>query len=109
VHRPGLAEFLVGQVAHGDNEITGLPDVVNMAGPQPGQRQVVPLGDGDRAGIDRCCRMCSGLYRRSTRPSTDLLLQTTATDGLPAILEPGSRLKRSAWLYRCRAYPQTRL
>ena len=33
-----------------------LPDLADVAGPQPGQRQAVAPGGGDGAGIDRRCR-----------------------------------------------------
>ena len=50
VHRRGLAEFLMSQVAHGDYQVAVLPDLADVAGPQPGQRQAVARGGGDGAG-----------------------------------------------------------
>ena len=64
MHRGGLGELLVGQVADRDDEIAVVPDVADVAGPQPGQRQAVASGGGDRAGIDRDCRVRSGRCRR---------------------------------------------
>ena len=51
VHRCGLAEFLVGQVADGDKEVAVVPDVADVPGPQPGQRQAVAWR---RIGSDYC-------------------------------------------------------
>ncbi len=64
MHYLGAAEFLVGQVADGDDEVAVLPDVADVAGPQPGQRQSMAFRGGDRAGINRRCGMRSGRYRR---------------------------------------------
>ena len=55
-----LGEFLVGQVADRDYEVALVPDVADVAGPQPGQRQAVALGGGDGAGVDRLGRVRSG-------------------------------------------------
>ena len=41
VHCGLAAEFLVGQVAHGDDEVAVALDVADVPGPQPGQRQAV--------------------------------------------------------------------
>ena len=60
MHGLVVAEFLVGQVAHCDNEVAVLPDVADVPGPQPGQRQTVAFGSGDGAGVNRRCGMRSG-------------------------------------------------
>ena len=60
VHCCGLGEFFVGQVADCDHEVAVVPDVADVAGPQPGHRQVVAGGGGDGAGIDRRRRMGAG-------------------------------------------------
>jgi NADPH-dependent 2,4-dienoyl-CoA reductase/sulfur reductase-like enzyme len=39
VHRRGPAELLAGQVADGDHHFPLVLDLVDVAGPQPGQRQ----------------------------------------------------------------------
>ncbi len=41
MHRRGLGEFLVGPVAHSDNEVALVPDLAEVPGPQPGKRQAV--------------------------------------------------------------------
>jgi hypothetical protein len=50
VHGGLRAEFLMGQIAHRDDQIVVLLDLADMAGPQPGQRQPVAAGGRDRAG-----------------------------------------------------------
>ena len=40
VHRQGLGELLVGQVAYRDHEVALAPDLADVPGPHPGQRQV---------------------------------------------------------------------
>jgi hypothetical protein len=60
VHRGGLGEFLVRQVADRDDEVALVPDVADVAGPQPGQRQPVATGGGDGTGVDRHRRVRSG-------------------------------------------------
>jgi hypothetical protein len=50
VHRCSFGEFLVRQVADRDDEIALVPDIADVAGPQPGQRQAVAPGGG-RAGV----------------------------------------------------------
>jgi hypothetical protein len=52
VHGGLAAEFLAGHVADRDYEVVVLPDFTDAAGPEPGQRQAVAAGGGDRAGID---------------------------------------------------------
>ena len=52
VHRRQLAEFLVRQVAHGDDQVAVLADVAEMTRAQPGQGQLVPPGRVDRPGRD---------------------------------------------------------
>ena len=47
------AQLLVSQVAHCDNEVTVVPDVADVPGPHPGQRQLMTLGGGYRARVDR--------------------------------------------------------
>ena len=53
VHRWQLAQFLMRHVAHGDDEVAVLLDLVNVAGTQAAQRQVVPFGGGDGARRNR--------------------------------------------------------
>ena len=64
VHGGLAAEFLAGQVAYRDYEVALPLDVADVPGPQPGQWQPVAPGGGDRAGIDRRCRMGAGRNRR---------------------------------------------
>ncbi len=64
VHRRGPAEFLVGHVADGDDQVAVVPDLADVAGPQPGQRQAVAPGGGDRAGIDPRGGVGPGRYGR---------------------------------------------
>jgi hypothetical protein len=52
------------QVADGNDQAAVLPDIVDVAGAQAAHGQVVALGGGDGAGVDRLRRMCSGRYRR---------------------------------------------
>ena len=60
VHRGQPAELLAGQVAHGDDEVPVLADLVDVPGPQAAQRQVVASGGGDRARVDRGGRAGAG-------------------------------------------------
>jgi hypothetical protein len=64
VHRRERAEFLVRQIAHGDDQVAVIPDLAEVPGPHPGQRQPVPLRGGDRAGVDPLSRMGPGRHRR---------------------------------------------
>src|SRR5262249_42549657 len=52
VHRDLAPESLPGQVADRDHEIVIVPDLADVAGPEPRQRQAVAAGGGDRTGID---------------------------------------------------------
>ena len=45
MHRRGPGELLVGQVADLDHEVTVVPDVADMARPQPGQRHYLSSVD----------------------------------------------------------------
>jgi hypothetical protein len=53
-------EFLVGGIADGDHEaarVVGAEDVLDVARGNRRQRDAVPPGRGDRAGVQRCCRV----------------------------------------------------
>jgi len=52
VDRGLAAEFFPGQVADRDHQVAVVLDVADVPGPEPGQRQAVAAGSGDRAGID---------------------------------------------------------
>jgi hypothetical protein len=52
VHRRLAPQFLMCQVANGDNEIAILLDVGDVAGPQAAHGQVVASGGRDRARLD---------------------------------------------------------
>ncbi len=64
VHGCLAAEFFAGHVADRDHKIVHLPDIGDVAGPQPGQRQAVAPGGGDRARVDRRPGMGAGRYCR---------------------------------------------
>src|SRR6185437_17041204 len=47
-----LAEFFVGHVADGDDQVAVLLHAADVPGPAPGQRELVPLRGVEGAGVD---------------------------------------------------------
>ena len=80
-----------------------LPDVADVAGPQPGQRQAVTFGGGDGAGVDRRLRMGSGRYRRDVAGpapqrcgqvrAAELAVQTNSTRSAAPAVGGGQRVE----------------
>ena len=52
MHGGLVAEFFVGQVAHGDDQVAIVADVADVAGAQAAHRQAVAPGGGDGARLD---------------------------------------------------------
>lgn len=100
VHHRRRANFLVREIANGDNQVPVVPDIADMLRPRPGQRQVVPLRGGDRPRVDRRGRMGAGRHGRdfaSSPPQCRRQMRTCRVGGAHEKQPPGRRQCRASW------------